>query len=74
MRIFILALAASLAFTVGAAAKNFVVSSHCPMTHVTGIGRGPSFEGAKEAAIQACIQKGGIRACCYKFVRQLQGG
>jgi hypothetical protein len=73
MRILFLALIACLAFSVEAAAKNFVVSSYCPMTHVTGIGRGQTFEVAKEAAIQACLRKGGVRSCCFKFIRQLQG-
>ena len=56
-----------------AAAKVVVVSSHCPMTGVTGIGRASTFEVAKEAAIKACIAKGGVPACCYKFVRQVSG-
>lgn len=70
-RLVFLAVLASVTGSVGAAAKDISVSAHCPMTHVTGIGRGPTFEAAKRAAISACISKGGIPACCIKFVRQI---
>jgi hypothetical protein len=52
-------------------AKDIVASSHCPMTGVTGIGRGPTFEIAVDHAIKACMAKGGQSACCYKFTRKV---
>ena len=42
-------------------------SAHCPMTHVTGFGEGPTHDDAVEAAINDCIAKGGIEECCHKF-------
>jgi hypothetical protein len=42
-------------------------SAHCPMTHVTGLGEGPTHDDAVEAAINDCIAKGGIEECCHKF-------
>jgi hypothetical protein len=52
-------------------AKDVKASSHCPMTGVTGIGHGQTFEVAVQSAIKACIAKGGISSCCYKFTRKL---
>jgi hypothetical protein len=54
-----------------AVAKDVVASSYCPMTGAKGIGRGPSFEVAVDLAIKACIAKGGVSACCYKFTRKV---
>jgi hypothetical protein len=48
-----------------------VASSFCPMTGVKGIGRGPTFETAVDNAIKACIAKGGVSSCCYKFTRKV---
>ena len=62
---------ASALFSAQALAKDVVASSHCPMTGVTGIGRGPSFEVAVDRAIKACIAKGGTSSCCYKFTRKV---
>jgi hypothetical protein len=64
-------LLASMLFSVQASAKDIVASSHCPMTGATGIGRGPTFEIAVDHAIKACIAKGGMSACCYKFTRKV---
>jgi hypothetical protein len=58
-------------FSVQASAKDVVASSFCPMTHAKGIGRGPTFEIAVDNAIKACIAKGGVSACCYKFTRKV---
>jgi opacity protein-like surface antigen len=52
-------------------AKDVVASSYCPMTGAKGIGRGSSFEVAVDLAIKACIAKGGVSACCYKFTRKV---
>jgi hypothetical protein len=41
------------------------------MTNTKGIGRGPTFEVAVDRAIHACIAKGGVSACCYKFTRKV---
>jgi hypothetical protein len=64
-------LLASMLFSAQASAKDIVASSHCPMTGVTGIGRGPTFEIAVDHAIKACMAKGGQSACCYKFTRKV---
>lgn len=58
-------------FSAEALAKDVVASSYCPMTGVKGIGRGPSFEIAVDQAIKACIAKGGVSSCCYKFTRRV---
>jgi len=52
-------------------AADVVATSHCPMTGVTGTGRGPTFEVAVDRAIKACIAKGGQSSCCYKFTRRV---
>src|ERR1700693_2111340 len=72
-RVLFLALVGCLISSVQVAAKDVVATSYCPMTGVLGTGRGKTFEVAKEAAIQACISKGGVSSCCYKFVRQVRG-
>jgi hypothetical protein len=41
------------------------------MTGAKGIGRGPTFKVAVGNAIKACIAKGGVSACCYKFTRKV---
>jgi opacity protein-like surface antigen len=58
-------------FSSQALAKDVVASSYCPMTGAKGIGRGASFEVAVDLAIKACIAKGGVSACCYKFTRKV---
>ena len=67
-----LAFALLVASSFEVAAKTYTVRSYCPMTHVVGIGKATSFERAKDKAIAACMSKGGIRACCYKFVREVR--
>jgi hypothetical protein len=62
------ALAAS---CVEAAAADVVVRSFCPMTKASGIGRGPTYDVAKMAAIQACLANGGMRQCCSQFTRRI---
>jgi hypothetical protein len=65
-------LVASIATISGSAvAKDYRASAYCPMKHVTGYGRGPSVDVAKAEAIKACLAKGGVPACCNKFVRML---
>ena len=51
--------------------ENIAVSSHCPITGATGIGRGPTFGSAKTAAIGACVAKGGIPSCCSKYTQRM---
>jgi hypothetical protein len=72
-RLIFFAILGTLLTSVQASAKDVIARSFCPMTGVSGIGRGNTFEVAKAAAIQACISKGGQSACCNKFVRQIQG-
>jgi hypothetical protein len=70
-RVLFASMLASVLFSVQASAKDVVASSHCPMTGATGIGRGPTFEVAVDRAIKACMTKGGVPACCYKFTRKV---
>ncbi|HLH90610.1 MAG TPA: hypothetical protein VKX28_19320 [Xanthobacteraceae bacterium] len=67
----LIALVLSLAATVQADAKNITVKSWCPITGAVGIGHGGTFEAAKDAAIKACLDHGGLAKCCYKFFRQV---
>ena len=55
----------------GAFAKDITVKSWCPMTKASGIGKGPTFEAAKSAAIQKCLANGGMDKCCPNFTRQI---
>ena len=55
----------------GAFAKDITVKSWCPMTKASGIGKGPTFEVAKSAAIQKCLANGGMDKCCPNFTRQI---
>ena len=55
----------------GAFAKDITVKSWCPMTKASGIGKGPTFEAAKSAAIQKCLANGGMDRCCPNFTRQI---
>jgi hypothetical protein len=73
MKTFILVamIGAGLVASGNAKAKDFGARAYCPMTHVTGIGHGSSPEVAREAAIRSCVGKGGIPACCNKFVRAI---
>ena len=57
--------------TTHASAKDIKVKSWCPMTHAVGFGTGATFDVAKDAAIKACLSKGGLPACCTKFYRQV---
>ena len=72
-RLLLLTLLGLMLTSVQVSAKDVVARSFCPMTGVIGIGRGQTFEIAKDAAIKACISKGGQSTCCFKFVRQIQG-
>lgn len=66
--------AVSFIFLVGsgaAFAKDISVKSWCPMTKASGIGKGPTFEAAKSAAIQKCLANGGMIHCCPNFTRQI---
>ena len=58
-------------FITGLQAKEIKVKSWCPMTHASGIGTGPTFEVARDTAINACISHGGQSACCNKFFRKI---
>jgi hypothetical protein len=69
--LFVVLIGLGLVASGNAMAKDFGARAYCPMTHVTGIGHGSTPETAKEAAIRACISKGGIPACCNKFVRMI---
>lgn len=69
--LFLFAFACTL-FSLEVAAKEVVVSSYCPMTHVKGIGHGNTYQVAEAKAVRACIAKGGVPACCNKFIRQVQ--
>jgi len=52
-------------------AKEITVKSWCPMTKASGIGKGPTFEEAKDRAIKSCLAHGGMQHCCPNFVRQI---
>jgi hypothetical protein len=67
----LVSLLATTLLSVQALAKDVVASSFCPMTGVKGIGRGPTFEVAVDLAIKACMAKGGVASCCYKFTRKV---
>jgi hypothetical protein len=54
--------------SVHAGSATITARSHCPITGATGMGRGPTLEAAKTAAIGACISKGGVPVCCMKHV------
>jgi hypothetical protein len=69
--VLLISMLATVLFSVQASAKDTVASSHCPMTGATGMGRGPTFEVAVDRAIKACIAKGGVSSCCYKFTRKV---
>ena len=58
-------------FATEAQAQPIKVKSLCPMTHASGIGTGPTFEVARDSAINACIGHGGQPACCNKFYRKI---
>ena len=70
-KILLASMLATALFSVQASAKDVVASSFCPMTGSKGIGRGPTFEAAVDNAIKACIAKGGVSSCCYKFTRRV---
>jgi hypothetical protein len=70
-RMLLVGIIASFAMCVQASAKDIQVKSWCPMTGAVGLGRGATFEAAKDAAIKACLNKGGQSACCNKFYRQI---
>ena len=70
-KILLLSMFVTALFMAQAVAKDVVASSFCPMTGVKGIGRGPTFEIAVDQAIKACIAKGGVSSCCYKFTRKV---
>jgi hypothetical protein len=57
--------------TSGAFAKDITVKSWCPMTKASGIGKGATFEVAKDLAVSKCLANGGLMACCPKFIRQI---
>jgi hypothetical protein len=57
--------------TSSAFAKDITVKSWCPMTKASGIGKGATFEVAKDLAIKKCLANGGLAACCPKFTRQI---
>ena len=61
----------AVALSTPAAAKDFVARSYCPMAHVIGIDHGKTLMKAENSAIAACVRKGGIPACCNKFIRQI---
>jgi hypothetical protein len=52
-------------------AAQIKVKSWCPMTHASGIGTGPTFEVARDAAVKACLANGGQPQCCPKFYRKI---
>ena len=67
-----LAIAVIAAFgTTGAFAKDITVKSWCPMTKASGIGKGATFDVAKDLAIKKCLANGGLMSCCPKFTRQI---
>jgi hypothetical protein len=55
----------------GSPPGSVAVSSHCPITGATGIGHGTTFESARAEAIQSCVGKGGVLACCSKYTEKL---
>jgi hypothetical protein len=72
MKRLILAACVALATTsVDAAPKEVVVASYGPSAKAPGIGRGPSYDSAKIATIQACLAHGGKMVCCGKLIRRL---
>ena len=52
---------------VQAASPAETASAHCPLTHVTGYGEGPTLDDAVDAAIANCIAKGGVEECCQRY-------
>jgi hypothetical protein len=66
--------AISFIFLVGsgtAFGKDMTVKSWCPMTKSSGIGKGATFEVAKDRAIKNCLANGGMMHCCPNFTRQI---
>ena len=57
--------------TGSAFAKDITVKSWCPMTKSSGIGKGATFEIAKDLAIKKCLANGGMMQCCPNFTRQI---
>jgi hypothetical protein len=57
--------------TSGGFAKDISVKSWCPMTKASGIGKGATFEVAKDLAVKKCLANGGLMSCCPKFTRQI---
>jgi hypothetical protein len=57
--------------TSGAFARDITVKSWCPMTKASGIGKGPTFDLAKDLAVKKCLANGGLMQCCPKFTRQI---
>ena len=57
--------------TSSAFAKDITVKSWCPMTKSSGIGKGATFEIAKDLAIKKCLANGGMMHCCPNFTRQI---
>jgi hypothetical protein len=51
--------------------KDITVKSWCPMTKSSGIGKGATFEVAKDLAIKKCLANGGMMHCCPNFTRQI---
>jgi hypothetical protein len=50
------------------ARATYFATAHCPMTGVTGTGRAANSSAATDLASQNCITKGGMPACCRKFI------
>ncbi len=53
-------------------AQSVRVRSYCSATGKEGIGSGPTFDIARQKAIQACVANGGLPNCCPSDVSQIR--
>lgn len=53
-------------------ATEVYVRAWCPVKGVSEVRSGPTFEVAKDRAVQACLDHGGTPNCCTNFYKEIR--